>query len=164
MHMVVDLLADLVEDHLNSQSAKSPSPLFKLLGTEDVSNRVRKKNKYVITRKNQKRARKSIVRWFLKVKWTTGEINWVPLWVMKENYPVQLTEYSVSSGIDSKPSFSWWVPYTLQKRDAILSSIKAHLCKTSVKYGVKIPRNIAKARQIDEENKNTLWQDAKIVK
>ena len=45
MHMVVDLLADLVEDHL-SQSAKSPSPIFKLLGTEDVSNRVRKKNKY----------------------------------------------------------------------------------------------------------------------
>ena len=45
MHMVVDLLADLVEGHL-SQSAKSPSPIFKLLGTEDVSDRVRKKTKY----------------------------------------------------------------------------------------------------------------------
>ena len=43
MHMVVDLLADLVEGHLNSQSAKSPSQIFKLLGTEDVSDRVREK-------------------------------------------------------------------------------------------------------------------------
>jgi phosphohistidine phosphatase SixA len=55
--------------------------------------------------------------------------------VLKESNPVDIAEYVTSRGIDKEPAFAWWVPYTLRKRDAIVSSISARARKTTHKYG-----------------------------
>ena len=42
---------------------------------------------------------------------------------MKESYLVQVAEYAVAKCIANKPDFSWWVPYTIKKRNAIIAAI-----------------------------------------
>ena len=53
-----------------------------------------------------------------------GSEQWYPLKDLKESNPVQVAEYAVAKRIDDEPSFSWWVPYTIKKRDVIISAIK----------------------------------------
>jgi hypothetical protein len=37
----------------------------------------------------------------------------------------QTAEFATASAIYKKPAFTWWVPYTLRKRDVIISAVKA---------------------------------------
>ena len=46
-----------------------------------------------------------------------GLRSWVPMMDVKESYPVELAENAMVKGIDDKPAFAWWIPYTLKKRD-----------------------------------------------
>jgi hypothetical protein len=59
-----------------------------------------------------------------------------------------------------EPAFAWWVPYTLRKRDIILSKINARIRKTTHKYGIEIPTSVENAMGIDRSNNNTFWKDA----
>ena len=52
------------------------------------------------------------------------------------------------------------MPYTLRKRDAVLSQTKAIIRKTTHKYGIEITTNVTHANAIDQKNKNHYWQDA----
>ena len=85
---------------------------------------------------------------------------WVPLADMKESHPVEVAEFAVARGIDRKPAFAWWVPYTLQKRDIIISKVKAQIKKATHKYGIEVPTSVEHAHEIDRRNGNTLWRDA----
>ena len=44
---------------------------------------------------------------------------------------MDVAEFAKARGIDKEPAFAWWVPYTLRKRDTILSVIKKRISKTS---------------------------------
>ena len=46
----------------------------------------------------------------------------------------------------------------MSKRDTIFSSITHRLRKTTQKYGIEIPSNLANADNIDTHNGDTLWQ------
>ena len=117
-------------------------------------------NKYVVTKSGQNRLRKSTLGWQLLVRWKDESEQWVPLRIMKENYPLQVADYSVDNGISEQPAFAWWVPYTRRKRWAILSAVKASVKSTTVKYGIKRPQSLKQALELDRENGNTMWQDA----
>ena len=43
---------------------------------------------------------------------------------MKESHPVETAEFSIARGIHKEAAFDWWVPYTIRKRDVILSLVK----------------------------------------
>ena len=73
---------------------------------------------------------------------------------VKEASPIELDEYVVANRIDDKPAFAWWVPYTLRKRNRIISKVKTKYWKTTHKYGVRLPKNAAEALKIDQENGN----------
>ena len=109
-----------------------------------------------------KRLRKTTVGWTLKVRWHDDSEQWVPLSVLKESNPVEVAEYATARNIANEPAFRWWVPYTLRKRDAIISSVKARTRKTTHKYGIEIPRNIQHAYELDKQNQNDFW--AKLIK
>jgi hypothetical protein len=80
---------------------------------------------------------------------------------MKESHPVETAEFARARDMDVKPASAWWVPYTLRKRDIILSKIKARIRKMKHKYaGIEIPLNIDHAMQLDKDNGNSLWRDA----
>jgi hypothetical protein len=73
---------------------------------------------------------------------------------------VQVAEYVTSRNIEEESAFAWWVPYVLQKRDVIVSAVNSRVLRTSHKYGIELPTSVRHALGIDQQNKNTLWQDA----
>ena len=73
---------------------------------------------------------------------------------------MNLQNFVVARGIENEPAFKWWVPYTLQRRDRIISAVKSRLRKVSHKYGVELPSTMAEAKALDDKNGNTLWTDA----
>eukprot|EP00980_Cylindrotheca_fusiformis_P024074 scaffold11509_cov88-Cylindrotheca_fusiformis.AAC.1 len=104
--------------------------------------------------------RKTTQGWKLLVQWADDSETWIPLKDMKESHPVETAEFARARGIDKEPAFAWWVPYTLRKRDIILSKIKSRIRKTNRKYGIEIPVSVEHAMKLDRENGNTLWRDA----
>ena len=75
---------------------------------------------------------------------------------LKDSYPVQLANYVVANGIQEKPTFSWWIPYTLKKRTAIISKVKSKYWERSHKYRVRVPKNVKGAKRIDAKNGDKL--------
>ena len=68
-------------------------------------------------------------------------------------------EFAKSRSLVSEPAFAWWVPHTIRRRNAILSVVKAWFKKRTHKYGIKIPTDIAHAKELNHINGNTLWMD-----
>ena len=127
---------------------------------KDEATAVSKADGFVVTRRGQKRRRVTTQGWKLLVKWKDGSEQWIALKDMKESHPVETAEFAVARGIDSEPAFAWWVPYTLRKRDVILAAVKSRIRKTTHKFGIEIPQSVEHAKQLDQQNGNTLWQDA----
>ena len=66
-----------------------------------------------------------------------------------------------SHGLLTEPEFAWWVPHSLKKRERIISKLSTpKYWRTQEKLGITVPRSIEQAYKLDEENNNTLWQDA----
>ena len=127
---------------------------------KDESQAVSKSDKYLTTPSGQKRLRKTTVGWKLLVKWADGSKSWIPLKDLKESHPIETAEFAKARSIDDEPAFAWWIPYTLRKRDIILSKINARIRKTTHKYGIEIPTSVETALEIDRANTNTFWKDA----
>ena len=89
-----------------------------------------------------------------------GSEQWYPLKDMKWSYPVQVDGYAVAKVIANEPAFYWWVPYTINKRNFIISEIKSRLKVATHKYGVEIPSSIEYAIRLDAIDGNRLWQEA----
>ena len=98
--------------------------------------------------------------WEVLVRWKDDSTTWIALKDMKESYPVQLAEYAVQARLAEEPAFAWWVPHTLRKRNRIIGKVKTKYWVRTHKFGIKIPKTVAEARQFDAENGNTLWWDA----
>ena len=79
---------------------------------------------------------------------------------MKESHPVELADYASARGIADEPTFKWWVPYTLRKRDVILSAVNKRIRKTTHKYGIEIPTSVEHSYAIDKNDGDTFWYDA----
>ena len=92
--------------------------------------------------------------------WADDSETWVPLKDLKESHPVEVAEFAKAQGIADEAAFIWWVPYTLRKRDVILSEVKARIRKTTHKYGIEIPTSVENAYEVDTKNNNDLWQKA----
>ena len=73
---------------------------------------------------------------------------------------MEVAEFTRAKGIDQEPAFAWWVPYTLRKREIILSAIKSRVRKTTHKFGIEIPTSVEDAERIDAANYNSFWRDA----
>ena len=106
------------------------------------------------------RRRETTIGWELLVRWKDQSTTWVALKDLKASYPVQLAEYAVQARLAEEPAFAWWVPHTLRKRNRIISKLKSKYWVRTHKFGIRIPKTAAEARQIDAENGNTLWWDA----
>ena len=56
--------------------------------------------------------------------------------------------------LEDEPAFAWWIPYTMKKRERIISKLKS-------KYWEReIQKNIDEALEIDKETNTTFWRDA----
>ena len=79
---------------------------------------------------------------------------------MKESHPIEVAEYVMALDLKTEPDFSWWVPYTLKKRYLIIASINYRGTKQDHKFGIKIAKDIKEDLKLEQDNGNTLLQDA----
>ncbi len=61
--------------------------------------------------------RRTTQGWQLCIKWKDGSLSWENLADLKESNPVEVAEYAVANKLVSEPAFSWWVPYTIKKKE-----------------------------------------------
>lgn len=134
------LLAGIV-DHRRDESALSRDDMY-------------------VSKGSNTHIRKSTKGWRLYIEWKDGSTSWEKLSDMKESYPVETAEYAKSKGIKIKPAFVWCAPHTLPRRSRIIAAIKTRYHKRTHKFGIEIPKSYADCARIDNENGNTLWQDA----
>ena len=128
--------------------------------SKDPSQAIPMEDKYITTKSGQRRLQKTTKGWKLLIKWKDKSKAWINLADMKEVQPVETAENARARGISNKPAFTWWVPYTLRKREVILTAVKNRVRRTTHKYGIKIPRDVEHAHEIDARNGNVLWRDA----
>jgi hypothetical protein len=96
----------------------------------------------------------------LLVEWQDGSTDWVALKYLKDSYTVEPSEYAMSQNVQDKPDFAWWVPYILKKIQWVLWKVKSKYWARTHKYGIRIPKNVKEAIEIDKEYENTFWMDA----
>ncbi len=70
-------------------------------------------------------------------------MTWMDMKDVKEASPIELAEYVIANKIDDEPAFAWWVPYTMKKRDRMISNFKAKYWRTTHKYGLHLPKTAA---------------------
>ena len=71
-----------------------------------------------------------------------------------------MAEYLTTLVLVNETAFLLWVPFTLKKRDRIVSLVNSRVRKRNHKFGIQIPNNIKEAISLDKNNGNTLCQDS----
>ena len=145
----------------------SSALLHQIVDHKSSGEAIKIEDKYYKTRTGKRRMRETTVGWSFLVQWGDGSRQWIDLKVLKESNPVQVGEYVISRGIQNEPAFAWWVPYTMRKRDVIVSAIKTRLRRTTHKYGIEMPMTarttdeaVRMGRELDIKNGDTFWMDA----
>ena len=92
-------------------------------------NAVRAPDGYTKDSRGRKSRKITTKGWDLLVKWRDSSKSWLPLHDLKESNPLDVAEYALAKKISKEPAFTWWVPYVLRERDAIISLVKTRLKK-----------------------------------
>ncbi len=121
---------------------------------------VSKVNKYIQSSNGQLKLRKTTTGWKFLVEYTDGSQRWEWLKDLKETNPVDIAEFAAARNLIDEAAFAWWCPFTIAKKERIIAAVKARARKTTHKFGIEIPRNLAHAIRLDRENGNHLWEDA----
>ena len=110
--------------------------------------------------RGQARPRRTTKGWKLLVQWKNGSTSWERLKDLKESDPVMVADYAVANKLVSEPAFSWWVPYTLRKRDRIIKAANKRYFRRFYKYGIELPKTVERALEIDAETGTDFWSRA----
>lgn len=121
---------------------------------------VEQKDAFVTSSNGVKRRRETTKGWECCALWKDGSTSWGTMKDMKDSYPVELAEFAVENGYADEPAFAWWISYVLKKRDRIVAKVKSKYWQRTHKYGLRVPKTVKEAIEIDRENGNTLWWDA----
>ena len=79
---------------------------------------------------------------------------------MKESYALDVAKYTITNKLVTDPTFQWWVPTTIRRRDRIIYKIHIRYIKRQQKFGIGLLKNFQEAYQLDNKNGNTKWADA----
>lgn len=70
------------------------------------------KNDYIMTKSGKRRHSKSTAGWYLLVEFTDNSFQWLPLRILKESNPIEVSEFAFAHNINDYPVFKYWVSYT----------------------------------------------------
>jgi len=152
-----NIIAESIYDAVDPDGyAKSLS--YTIVDHKTTGEAIKMEDKWFVTKTGTKRLRQTTLGWKLLIEWADGTRQWMDLRLLKNSNPVQVAEYATARGISDEPAFAWWVPYTLRKKDVIVSAVKAR--RTTHKYGIEVPRTLAEALALDKKNGNRYWSTA----
>lgn len=92
--------------------------------------------------KGRRRLCRTTKGWQLCVQLKDGTTSWERLADLKESNPVQAAEYAVNNKLVHEPAFQWWVPYTIRKRDRIISKLRTRYLRKEQKFGITLPKSV----------------------
>jgi hypothetical protein len=131
-----------------------------IIGHRVDGTQVKQEDAFVKSKNGVQRRKETTKGHEMHMQWKDGTTTWNCLKDVKDSYPVQMAEYAVENDLVEEPAFKWWVPHVLKKRAAIISKTKSKYWIRTHKYGIRVPKDVREAIEIDKENKNTLWWDA----
>jgi hypothetical protein len=101
------------------------------------------------------------------VLWEDGSETYEPLDIIIKDDPVSVAKYAAENNLLDKPGWKRvrHIAKNQKKLERMVNQARlAHnhgrSSAPSYSFGIKVPRNVKQALQYDEENGNTLWQDA----
>ncbi len=106
------------------------------------------------------RAKVTTRGWYIVVRWKDGFMSEERLVDLKDSNPVELAEYAVANRLVEEPAFKWWVPFTIRRRNRIISKVKKRYWRTTHKFGIKLPHSVDEALQIDAATGTDYWAKA----
>ena len=99
--------------------------------------------------------------WRFRVRWKDGTHCWLPLKDLKESNPLEVINYATGHQLLKEPAFAWWAPTFLSTKQRIIRKLgTTKYWRVQEKLGIKVPKTLAQAYALDQQNGNTLWQDA----
>ena len=122
--------------------------------------KLKQQDAFITTKTGTKRRRETTKGWEVLIEWKDGSTNWVSLKDIKESYPVEVAKFVLATRISMEPTFAWWVPFVLKKRNRILAKVKSKYWLRTHKFGICIPKSVEEAKKIHEQNGDKLWWDA----
>ena len=89
---------------------------------------------YVATKANHKRLCQTTVGWKLLVKLRDGYDQWVPLEILKETIPIEVSEFDTSRDIADEPAFSggFHIPSGKEVASLLMSLIVQEILHTNM--------------------------------
>lgn len=100
----------------------------------------------------------------VQVLWDTGEKTWEPLSQVRRDDPLTVAQYAAENRLQGLDGWKWSRSYTKNPKKFVrlARAFKATVQKAAKKYkfGVEVPKSWKDAIRLDEENGNTLWQEA----
>ena len=127
----------------------------KIIDYQTNGTKLKQQDALIKTKMGTKRRRETTKGWELLIEWKDASTNWVSLKDIKESYPVQVTEFALATRISMEPTFAWWVPFVLKKRNRIPAKVKSKYWLRTHKFGIRIPKSVEEAKKIDEQNGDT---------
>jgi hypothetical protein len=115
---------------------------------------------FVIMPNGRKSPKRTTKGWELLVEWKDGSTSWIPLKDIKDTYPVEVAEYAIVNKIDHEPAFAWWINTVIRKRERIIAKLQKKYWRTEYKFGVRFPKTVEEALQIDKETGTNHWGNA----
>lgn len=158
-----EYFANVIAENLYSQIDEEGRQYLVLKGIVDHKadeSAITKEDGTFRTNSGNLRMKKTTRGWKLLVEWMDGTTDWMPLKDLKEANPIEIAEYAVSNRIDDEPAFKWWVPYVIRKRNRIISKVKSKYWRTSHKFGIRVPKTVAEAYEIDRKTGTLHWTRA----
>ena len=116
---------------------------------EDAST-INRENGFLNSKSGNVRANKKTRGWTLPVQLKGKSQEWVPLDDLKHYNPVELSEHAVANQLQEEPDLKWWVKDILSQRYKIISTVKTRYWWETHKFGIRIPKTVVEALEIDK--------------
>jgi hypothetical protein len=121
---------------------------------------ITRENGFTLSRYGARTPKRTTKGWELCVEWRNGDTSWIPLKDLKDTNPVELAEYAVANKISDEPAFAWWVPKTIKHRERIVNKLKKKYWRTEYKFGIRLPKTVEEALEIDRQTGTEHWAKA----
>lgn len=158
-----DVAYNILAEQLYSQVDEEGNQyhLFQeIVGHRRLKTALDKADQFRINKDGKRIKKKTTSGWDLEVEWKDGTTSWLPLRELKETNAVEVAQYAIDNRLEDEPAFDWWVRQVLKKRQRLIKLSRKRSVRKGYKFGIKLPKDVNEALQLDKDNGNTLWYDA----